>query len=86
MGEEKGLKDVIGFPVLKLYNLVLCSGIYLSFSLSVLSGGAISSLMAGHTFDITGSYQLIFLIYAVLAIMSLMQVSLLKPTRKESLR
>lgn len=53
---------------------------------SACTGGAISSFMAGHIFDTTGSYQSIFLIYAVLAITSLILVSLLKPTRKESLR
>ncbi|MAF85979.1 MAG: hypothetical protein CL875_05860 [Dehalococcoidales bacterium] len=50
------------------------------------TGGAISSLMAGHIFDITGSYYSIFWIFAVLAITSLILVSLLKPTRKENLR
>lgn len=49
------------------------------------AGAAVSSLLAGHIFDITGSYNLAFLVCAVLAIVSLILVSLLRPTRREGL-
>lgn len=48
-------------------------------------GGAIGSLLAGCIFDITGSYYIAFLVSVVLAIASLLLISLLKPTRRESL-
>ncbi len=47
---------------------------------SATTGGAIGPLVAGHIFDITGSYQPVFLIYAVVSIMSLILASLLRPT------
>lgn len=45
----------------------------------VTTGGAIGSLLAGHIFDISGSYYLAFQISAALTIASLILVSLLKP-------
>ncbi len=47
------------------------------------TGGAIGSLLAGRIFDITGGYYLAFLVCAVLAIVGLILVWLLKPTRRD---
>ena len=49
------------------------------------TGGAFGSILAGYIFDITGSYYIAFLVSAVLTIASLILISLLKPTRRESL-
>ena len=44
-------------------------------------GGAIGPILVGHIFDITGSYQLAFLICGAVAIMAVILMSLLRPTR-----
>jgi len=49
------------------------------------TGGAIGSLLAGHIFDISGSYYLAFLVCAVLTIASVILASLLRPTCREGL-
>ena len=46
-------------------------------------GGAIGPLLAGHIFDITSSYHLAFLACGILSVVSLVLISLLKPTSKE---
>jgi len=48
-------------------------------------GGAISPVLAGHVFDVTGSYQLSFLFCLVLSIMALVLMVFLKPVRNENL-
>ena len=47
------------------------------------NGSAIGSVVTGHIFDVTGSYNLAFLIYAIIGVTGLILVSLLKPTGKE---
>ncbi len=42
-------------------------------------GGSISTILSGHIFDITGSYQLAFLILLILAIIGLILTTLLRP-------
>jgi MFS family permease len=42
-------------------------------------GMAVGPLLAGHIFDITGSYQLAFLLYAIIGVIGLILVSRLKP-------
>jgi len=49
-------------------------------------GGAIGPLIAGRVFDITGSYQLVFLICVVLSVMGLILAALLRPTGREGFR
>jgi len=55
------------------------------FGVVVMFGGtggmAIGPVIAGHIFDVTGSYQLAFIIYAVLGVIGLILTSLLRPTR-----
>ena len=44
-------------------------------------GGAVGPLLAGRTFDVTGSYQLVFLILTALAAGGLVLMTLLRPQR-----
>jgi len=46
-------------------------------------GSAIGPVLAGYIFDITGNYNLAFLIFAVVSIMALILVLLLRPPGKE---
>jgi MFS family permease len=45
-------------------------------------GGSLGSVLAGHIFDTTGSYQLAFFILLMLAITGLILAILIKPIRK----
>ncbi|MFC1867766.1 MFS transporter [Thermodesulfobacteriota bacterium] len=42
-------------------------------------GGAIGPLLAGHIFDVTGSYRIAFLLLTVMAVIGLMLITLLRP-------
>ena len=53
-----------------LFGIVLFSGTI---------GGAVGPLLAGRTFDVTGSYQMVFLILAALAAVGLVLITLLRP-------
>lgn len=53
-----------------LFGIVLFSGTV---------GGAIGPLLAGHTFEITGSYQIVFLVLAGVALIGFMLITLLQP-------
>ncbi len=53
-----------------LFGIVLFSGTI---------GGAIGQLLAGYTFDVTGSYQMVFLVLSGLAGVGLVLISLLRP-------
>jgi len=44
-------------------------------------GGATGSVLSGYIFDVTGSYQLAFIICIILSVVGLVLVSLLKPIR-----
>ena len=46
-------------------------------------GGAIGPLLAGRIFDMKGSYQLAFLVCAILSITGLILISLLRPPGNE---
>jgi len=46
-------------------------------------GSAIGPVVAGHIFDVTGSYSLAFLIYAIIGVTGLIMILLLKPAGKE---
>jgi MFS family permease len=45
------------------------------------AGMAVGPLLAGHIFDITGRYQLAFIIYVIILVIGLVLTSLLRPTR-----
>ena len=57
-----------------LFGIVLASGTI---------GGAIGPLMAGVTFDTTGSYRIAFLLLTLLAVIGFVLILLLKPPREE---
>jgi len=54
-------------------------------SFAMMIGGGTGPLMAGQIFDITGSYQLGFLLSAVFSVIALVLASLLRSTRREGL-
>ncbi len=60
-----------------LFGIVLASGTI---------GGAIGPLMAGVTFDTTGSYRIAFLLLTLLAVIGFVLILLLKPPREEGAR
>lgn len=55
-----------------LFGIVLFSGTI---------GGAIGPLMAGRTFDVTGSYQIVFLVLTGVAVLGFVLITLLRPLR-----
>jgi MFS family permease len=46
-------------------------------------GGAIGPLLAGHIFDLTGSYRLVFLILIALAVVGFILITTLRPPAKD---
>ena len=55
-------------------------GVILGIVIFVITiGEAIGPVMAGHIFDITGSYQLGFLIFAAVSIVAIILTTALKP-------
>ena len=58
-----------------LFGIVLFSGTL---------GGAAGPLMAGHIFDLTGSYRLVFLILTVMAVVGLILITTLRPPEKDA--
>ena len=53
-----------------LFGIILFSGTL---------GGAVGPLMAGWTFDVTGSYRLVFLVLSVLTLIGFVLLMLLRP-------
>ena len=59
----------------------------LIFGISIFSstiGGAMGPILAGHIFDVTKSYQIVFFILAALSIIGLILTASLKPIRREA--
>jgi NNP family nitrate/nitrite transporter-like MFS transporter len=56
-----------------LYGIVLASGTI---------GGAAGPLMAGRTFDVTGSYRIAFLVLILSAVIGFVLITLLQPPRE----
>jgi MFS family permease len=46
-------------------------------------GGAIGPVLAGHMFDLTGSYQMVFMVLAALSIIGLILTVSLRPIRRD---
>lgn len=69
--------------VAKFFGLSSHGLIYGVLTLGFTSGAAVGPLLAGYIFDLTGSYQLAFLIAAVIAVVGLISTVLLKPIRGE---
>ena len=74
----------LGTPLLaELFGLT-SHGVLLGCMMICAEGGsAIGPVVAGHIFDVTGSYNLAFLIYAIIGVTGLILVLLLKPTGRE---
>jgi MFS-type transporter involved in bile tolerance (Atg22 family) len=53
-----------------LFGIILFSGTL---------GGAVGPLMAGRTFDITGSYRMVFLVLSVLTLIGFVLMIMLRP-------
>jgi MFS family permease len=68
--------------IAKLFGLGSHGLIYGVIGLGFAAGGAIGPVMTGYIFDITGSYQLAFLICAALGIGGLILMAMLRPTEK----
>ena len=64
---------------LRSHGVILGSGTF-----GATAGGAIGPVAAGRIFDVTGSYQLAFIICIILSAIGLVAVSLLKPGREKS--
>ena len=77
-----GLSALISPMVAELFGL-RSHGVI--FGVIIMFGGtagmAVGPLLAGHIFDITGRYQLAFIIYVVILVIGLILTSLLRPTR-----
>ena len=58
-----------------LFGIVLFSGTL---------GGAIGPLMAGHIFDLSGSYRLVFLILTAMAVIGFILITTLRPLAKDA--
>ncbi len=69
--------------VASLFGLTSHGVIMAVIVLGVSIGGAIGPALAGHIFDITGSYQLAFLVSVVVSIIGLILIALLRPTTGE---
>jgi MFS family permease len=73
--------DVVSSPILaELFGLESLGSILGVMGISFSTGGAIGPVMAGHIFDVTGSYEIAFLLCAVLVLVALAIAYLLKPT------
>jgi len=77
-----GLSTLISPMVAELFGL---SSHGVIFGVIIMFGGtagmAVGPLLAGYIFDITGRYQLAFIIYVVILVIGLILTSLLRPTR-----
>lgn len=82
-----GLAPLISPMVAELFGL---SSHGVIFGVITMFGGtpgmAVGPLLAGYIFDITGRYQLAFIIYAVILVIGLIITSLLRPTRVKTWR
>ena len=74
--------DTLFAPMIaKLFGLRSLGVIFGANAVGYTLGGAIGPVLAGYIFDITGSYQLAFLISAVVGLIGLIALLFLKPTR-----
>jgi len=76
--------DTLFTPIVaKLFGLRSFGVIFGTVVFGFAIGGAIGPVLAGHIFDITGSYQLAFLICTAVSIIGLMVLLFLKPASME---
>jgi len=75
----------LGSPVVAELFGMSSHGVILGATMIFVEGAsAIGPVVAGHLYDITGSYQSVFLIYAVTGVIGLILILFLKPTGKEA--
>ena len=82
-----GLSALISPIVAELFGLSshgVIFGVVIMFGGS--AGMAVGPLLAGHIFDITGSYQTAFVMYVVISVIGLILASRLRPVRLETHR
>jgi len=81
-GFTSGGSEALFIPMMaKLFGLRSLGVIFGVNAFGFMIGGAIGPVLAGHIFDITGSYQLAFLVGAVVGIIGLIVLLFLKLTR-----
>ncbi|MFC1965210.1 MFS transporter [Chloroflexota bacterium] len=78
-----GLVTLMSPMVAELFGLGSHGAIMGIVTFAMTIGESIGPLMAGRIFDVTGGYQLAFLIFAILAIIGLVSTLLLKPVINE---
>jgi len=82
-GIAYGGGEVLMSPVVaELFGLKALGAILGATIFAATLGGTVAPLLAGYIFDVTLSYQLAFIVFAVLSIVALVLVLLLKPTKK----
>ena len=82
-----GFATIIGPIVTDLFGIRSHGAIMGSSTLGGTVGGAIGPIVAGSIFDMTGSYQLAFVLFIVLTLIGLLAVLILKmPTYNELLK
>jgi len=79
-----GIAALIGPLIADLFGLRAHGTILGVSSFGGTLGGAIGPVMTGRIFDVTGSYQLAFIIFIILSVVALTVVSLLKPPSEKS--
>lgn len=75
-----GISAVQSPLVAELFGLKSHGVIFGAVTMSIAIGGAIGPVVAGHIFDVTGSYQLDFLICVAVCIMAMVTTLFLRPT------
>ena len=78
---HSGVHTLISPMVAELFGMRSHGVIFGSVMLGMTLGMGLGPVLTGYIFDITGSYQLAFLIYAMLNIIGLMLILCLKPVR-----
>ncbi|GAH13227.1 unnamed protein product, partial [marine sediment metagenome] len=75
---------LVSFPLItaERFGLTSHGAIFGTISFSAIMGGALGAVLAGRIFDITGSYQLGFLICAALSAIGFILAFFSRPTHK----
>jgi nitrate/nitrite transporter NarK len=83
-GFARGAVSIVFPPITaKLFGLRSHGLIYGVVAAAGTFGGTISPVLTGHIFDITGSYQPAFIVYALVTVIGLILATLLRPTTSQ---
>ena len=74
------ISPVISLMVAELFGMRSHGEIYGAVFFSGTIGGAVGPVLAGHIFDITSSYHLVFLVCVAISVVSLILILVLTPT------